>query len=117
MNSGPSKTLVHGQFSLCESCNEVKMIRRRFTAKERRASKCLKLVNIDVCGLFNVHAHGIYEYFITFIDNYSRYGYVYQIVRKYKVDTSKKQFGKHVKVLRSDWGGESMSGEFDFFFS
>ena len=32
---------------------------------------------MDVCGPINVQARGDYKYFIRFMDNFSRYGYVY----------------------------------------
>ena len=35
-----------------------------------------------MCGLLNVQARGGYEYFVTFIDDFSRYGYVYSMQRK-----------------------------------
>ena len=73
-----------------------------------------------MCGPFSVHARGGYEYFITFTDNYSRYGYVYLMKKKsealdkfkeFKVE-SEKQLGRHIKSLCSDRGGEYMSIEF-----
>ena len=83
------------------------MIKRFFTAKEIRAKECLELVHIDVCGPFNVHAHGGNEYFIAFTDDYFSYGYVYLMHRKsnaldkfeeFKVE-SEKQLGKYLKAL------------------
>ena len=35
-----------------------------------------------MCGPFNVHAQGWHEYFITFMDDYSRFGYVYLMHKK-----------------------------------
>ena len=35
-----------------------------------------------MCEPFNVQARGGYEYFISFTDDYSRYGYVYLMYRK-----------------------------------
>ena len=40
------------------------------------------LVHIDVCKSFNVHAWEVYEYFITFMDDYSKFEYVYLMHRK-----------------------------------
>ena len=66
-----------------------------------------------------VQGRGGYEYFITFIDDYSRYGYAYLICHKseafekfqeYKAKT-KKQLGFHFKQLLSGRGGEYLSGE------
>ena len=96
------------------------MTKRSFTAKGVRAQECLDLIHSDVCGSFSVHARGGYEYFITFIDDYSRYGYVYLMKKKsealdkfkeFKAE-SEKQLGRHIKSLRSDLGGEYMSIEF-----
>ena len=73
-----------------------------------------------MCGPFSVHARGGYEYFITFANEYSRYGYLYLMkkkfealdkFKKFKVE-SEKQLGRHIKSLRFNQGGEYMSIEF-----
>ena len=46
--------------------------------KRTRAKECLELVHTDMYGTFNVHAWGGYGYFITFSDDYSRFGYVHK---------------------------------------
>ena len=71
----------------------------------------------------NVKARGGYEYFVTFIDDYSRYGYVY--LMQHKSDTFEKfkeyraevenQLGKTIKCLRSDRGGEYLDNDFEEF--
>ena len=66
-------------------------------------------------------ARGGYEYFITFTDDLSRYGYVYLMKHKSEAFEKFKEFqsevqnqlGKKIKFLRSDRGGEYMSHEFD----
>ena len=67
------------------------MTKRPLTSKRHEANNLLELVHSDVCGLFKVHAREGYEYFITFIDNYSRYGYACLI--HYKFETLK-NFGE-----------------------
>ena len=62
---------------VCESCLEEKMIMRPFKAKGYRAKEVLDLVHTDLCGHMSTSARGGYEYFIIFIDDYSRYGYIY----------------------------------------
>nr|GEZ89229.1 retrovirus-related Pol polyprotein from transposon TNT 1-94 [Tanacetum cinerariifolium] len=60
------------------------------------------------------------SYFITFTDDFSRYGYVYLLKHKHEVFETFKvfqkevenQLGKTIKSLRSDRGGEYMSQEF-----
>ena len=46
--------------------------------KRTRAKECLELVHTNMYGTFNVHAWGGYGYFITFSDDYSRFGYVHK---------------------------------------
>ena len=68
-------------------------------------------------------ARGGFYYFITFTDDFSRYGYVYLLKNKsdsfekfkeYKAEVEK-QTGESIKVLRSDRGGEYLSLEFKGF--
>lgn len=77
MNSAESTPLP-----TCELCLEGKMTKRSIPSKGHRVNDLLELVHIDICGLFNVQARRGYEYFVTFIYNLSRYGYVYLIHRK-----------------------------------
>ncbi|TYJ96374.1 gag/pol protein [Cucumis melo var. makuwa] len=58
------------------------MTKRSFTGKGLRAKTPLELVHSDLCGPMNVKARGGYEYFISFIDDYSRYDHVYLIQNK-----------------------------------
>ncbi|KAH9735169.1 hypothetical protein KPL71_017652 [Citrus sinensis] len=86
------------------------MTKRPFSAKGVHATVPLELVHTDVCGPINVQARGGYEYFITFTDDYSRYGYVYLMRHKsealekfkeYRAETEK-QLDKNITKLRSD---------------
>ncbi|KAA0031823.1 retrovirus-related pol polyprotein from transposon tnt 1-94 [Cucumis melo var. makuwa] len=58
------------------------MTQRSFTGKDLRAKAPLKLVHSNLCGPLNVKARGGYKYFISFSDDYSRYGHVYLIQNK-----------------------------------
>ena len=76
-----------------------------------------------MCGPFNIQARGGYEYFVTFTDDHSCFGHVY--LMRHKSETFdkfkeykalvEKQLGKVIKTLRSDRGGEYLSGEFEDF--
>ena len=79
----------------------------------------LELVHTDVCGSMSTQAKGGYEYFITFTDDYSRYGYVYLMKRKSKAFEKFKEFRAEVKnqlgkrkAIRFDHGGEYLLGDF-----
>ena len=85
VKSGTLNSLEFEPIPICdESCLEGKMTKRPFKAKGYRATKPLELVHSDVCGPMCVQARGGYEYFVTFIDDYSRYGFVYLMRQKSK---------------------------------
>ena len=112
-----------GSLPTCESCLEGKMTKRPFSAKGNRATQCLELVHTDVCGPMNIQARGGYEYFVTFTDDFSRFGYVYLMRRKSETFEKfkeyqamvERQIEKLIKTLQPDRGGEYLLGEFDDF--
>ena len=111
---------VYETYPTCEPCLKGKMTKAPFTGTGVRANELLELVHTDVCGPMSTNAKGGYSYFITFTDDFSRYGYVY--LMKYKSESFEKfkeyrsevekQIGKSIKTLRSDRGGEYLSTEF-----
>jgi hypothetical protein len=53
------------------------MTKASFTKKGERSNDLLGLVHSDVCGSMSISARDGSRYFVTFIDDFSRYGYVY----------------------------------------
>ncbi|CAL2278472.1 unnamed protein product [Prunus armeniaca] len=49
-----------------------------------RSEKLLEIIHTDICGPFPVDTHDGFRYFITFTDDFSRYGYMYLIIEKSK---------------------------------
>ena len=105
----------------CETCVETKMARASFKSVER-STESLDLIHSDVCDMKSIQTRGGKKYFITFIDDCTRYCYVYLLRSKdeaieafmqYKNEVEN-QLNKKIKVLRSDRGGkyESPFGEF-----
>ena len=84
MKSGILNSLAFEPIPMCDSCFEGKMTKRPFKAKGYRAAKPLELVHTVVYGPMRVQARGGYEYFVTFTDDYSRYGFVYLMRQKSK---------------------------------
>ena len=101
-------------FDTCESCLLGKMTKLPFKGNGERANGLLDLIHTDVCGPMSMHARGGFVYFITFIDEYSRYGYLYLMSYKFEAferfkelrNEVEKQLGRSIKSLRSDQGGE-----------
>ena len=82
MKDGLLEPLYFNELTVYESCLEGKMTKRPFNAKGNRAKDLLELVHSDVCGPMSVQARGGYEYFITFTNDHSRFGYVYLMKQK-----------------------------------
>ncbi|GKB11656.1 retrotransposon protein, putative, ty1-copia subclass [Tanacetum coccineum] len=85
-----------------------------------KATNLLGIIHTDVYGpLRHVSRQGA-SYFITFTDDYSRYGHVYLLKHKHEVFETFKvfknevenQFGKTINALRLDRGGEYINQEF-----
>nr|GEU40145.1 hypothetical protein [Tanacetum cinerariifolium] len=117
---GLLKSTDDESFDQYVSCLSSKMTRKSFPHRLERASDVLGLIHIDVFGpLRHVLRQGA-SYFITFTDDYSRYGYIYLLKHKHKVFETFKvfknevenQLEKIIKALRSDRGGEYISQEF-----
>lgn len=88
-----------------------------------RASACFEIIHSDVWGMSHVLSHAQYRYFVTFIDDYSRFTWVYFLRSKADVFSTfktfvayvKTQFSTCIKILRSDSRGEYMSHAFQSF--
>jgi hypothetical protein len=96
------------------------MTKLPFSKKGERTSDLLALIHTDVCGPMSTCTRNGDRYFITFIDDYSRYDYVYlmrhksESFEKFKEFKTKveNQLNKSIKTLRSDRRGEYLSYEF-----
>ncbi|KAL0313423.1 UNVERIFIED_CONTAM: hypothetical protein Sradi_5741600 [Sesamum radiatum] len=104
----------------CESCLKGKMTKKSFVGQSAIAKGLLDLVHTDVCGPLSIPARGGFSYFITFTDDHSWYGYVYLMrykseafgrFKEYRFEVEN-QTNRKIKALRSDRGGEYLSGEF-----
>ena len=98
-----------------------KQHRQPFPKKSQsRSSQPLELIHSDVCGPMSVNSVGGSRYFVTFIDDYSRFTTVYfmkhesEALEKFKefVELVENLFEKRFKSLRSDNESEYESREF-----
>ena len=109
------------EIGFCEPCTEAKIHRLSFNQHtSMRAQGPLELVHSDVCGKVGEKSLSGGEYFVTFIDDYSRYVWIYILKRKCEVfpcfqkwkASVERMTGHKVKTLRSDNGGEYTSTDF-----
>lgn len=109
---------------MCEECLESKLPMNSFNKQVPvRAKHKMEVIYSDLCGPMQTDSICGNRYFATFIDGFSRKVRIYLIRRKSGVfDIFKKfkalvekQTGLCIKVLRTDGGGEYVSGKFQSF--
>nr|GEX95081.1 hypothetical protein [Tanacetum cinerariifolium] len=105
--------------AICHQYGEVDG-KKTYSHQVERATDLLRLIHTDVCGPFKIMSRQVAYYFITFTDDFSRYGYVYLLKHKHEVfETFKvfqkeveKQLEKSIKSQRFDRGCEYTSQDF-----
>ena len=111
---------------VCEGCVLGKHHREMFErGKAWRAKEPLQLIHSDICGPLEVPSLSRTVYFLTFIDDFSRKSWVYFLKNKSEVfsifqifkSLVENEFGKKIKTLRSNNGGEFVKNEFESFLS
>ncbi|KAK2976358.1 hypothetical protein RJ640_014189 [Escallonia rubra] len=106
----------------CEACLAGKACMKPF-GKAVRVTQPLELVHSDIYGPMSVKARHGASYFLTLIDDYTRYGYVYLISHCYEALEYFKRFvaevenqkEKSLKTLRNDQGREYLLDHFKKF--
>ena len=107
---------------ICDSCCAGKLHKLPFPSIDNKHTRpVFDLVHTDVCGKIGTTSLGGGEYFVTFIDDKSRYCWISIIKRKSEVFTKFKEFkvlvenqyNCKIKRMRSDNGGEYCSNEFE----
>ncbi len=109
----------------CEECIRAKMTKTPINkiANENKNNDSLSLIHSDICGPFNPPTRNGMKYFISFIDDASRWSVVVLMKSKEEVFTAFKNYKmfvekfleKKIKCLRSDNGKEYLSKEFSTF--
>lgn len=100
--------------SVCSECVKGKQTKSSFKSKEFLSSRPLELVHTDLCGPTKTQSLNGEEYFMLFVDDYTRM--VWVTFLKYNSDAFErfkifrkmveKEFDLKLKCLRSDKGGE-----------
>ena len=105
----------------CEPCVKGKHHHQKFpTEGGKRAKDKLELVHTDVCGKVESKSLSGCEYFLSFIDDMSRYSWCYPLKKKSDVYQKfiewktmvERSSDRSLKKIRSDNGGEYTSEQF-----
>jgi hypothetical protein len=98
----------------CVDCIKGKYANQVKKGEAKRSARVLKIIHTDICGPFPVKSVDDFNSFITFTDDFSRYGYIYLIkerseaLDKFKIFKSEveNQHNIKIKLVRSNRGGE-----------
>jgi len=112
----------HDDNDKCEVCIQAKMTKKLFPKVERN-SQLLEVVQSNICEINDMLTKHGKRFFISFIDDYSCFTYVYLLRTKDETFEKFKEFKKmvenqkemRIKVLRIDKGDEYFSREFSIF--
>nr|GEU33623.1 hypothetical protein [Tanacetum cinerariifolium] len=83
----------------CKSCISKKMAQKPFPHQMERAKDLSGLIHTDVCGPFRIVSREGANYFITFTDDFSRYGFVYLMKLKHEVFETFKGYALETAAL------------------
>ena len=108
---------------VCSACQFGKQSRLPFARHVRESTRPLQLIHSDVWGPAQTTSMGGSSYYVTFIDDFSRYTWLYFLKHKDEVlpvfknfkRLVEKEFDAYITCLRSDNGGEYVSNAFDDF--
>ena len=111
VNDGVHSTLDFADFETRVNCIKGKQTNKSKKGA-KRSTNLLEIIHTNICCP-DIDDNSP-KYFITFIDDYSRYMYLYLLRSKdealdaFKVFKAEveNQCGKHIKIVRSDRGGE-----------
>ncbi|KAI0511944.1 hypothetical protein KFK09_012578 [Dendrobium nobile] len=108
----------------CNACNVAKSRRLPFTSSNTTTSHCFDLVHSDIWGPSPATSTQGYKYYVAFIDDHSKFSWVFPLIHKSDAFTTfisfhkmiNTQFNKSIKIFRSDGGGEFINGKFQQLF-
>lgn len=108
------KHLPQRSTKVCITCPLAKFTKLPFSLSNSHADKIFDLVHVDIWGPYKVCTKGKFRYFLTIVDDKSRYTWVYLLQYKSEALTTLQTFMSYVqthfrnsvKTLRSDNGLE-----------
>ncbi|KAL7287159.1 hypothetical protein TKK_0018593 [Trichogramma kaykai] len=105
----------------CSTCVAAKMTREPFQSRSPYVKKPLEVIHTDVCGPMRTTSKGGARWFVTFIDEHTRFCYVYPMKEKSQVvekfiefkNLVENQTGHFIKELQSDGGKDYDNNRLD----
>jgi histone deacetylase 1/2 len=108
------KTSPSDQFTFCEACQFGKLHLLPFKSSSSHAKEPLDLIHTDVWGPAPILSQSNFKYYVHFIDDFSRFTWIFPLKQKSETvhafnqfkNLVEKQFNKKIKVIQCDGGGE-----------
>ena len=99
--------------SVCDSCQRAKSRQLPYPVSNKISSSPLELIYSDVWGPAPTSV-GRHNYYVSFIDDYSKFTWIYLLRHKYEVfkvfqdfqQLVERKFSRKILCIQSDWGGE-----------
>jgi histone deacetylase 1/2 len=102
--------------SICDACQKEKSHQLPYPKSTFVSSSPLELVFSDVWGLAPTSV-GRHDYYVRFIDDYSKFTWIYLLRHKSEVfrcfhdfqNMVERRFNRKIRAVQTDWGGEYQS--------
>jgi hypothetical protein len=104
---------VSNKHSVCNACQHAKSHELPFSISNHKSQFSLELVYSDVWGPVSTSTGG-YKYYVSFVDDYSKFTWIYllkfksqvfQLVQEFK-KFFERFFSRKIITMQTDWGGE-----------
>ena len=110
-------SLINEKKLFCDACQYGKSHLLPFSISDSHAEKPLDLIHSDIWGPSPIASSSGFRYYIHFVDDYSRYTWLYPLKNKSDAlqtfilfkNLVENLFDKKIKSLQSDMGGEYLS--------
>jgi hypothetical protein len=118
----PVSNFDFNKSSACVSCQLGKSKKQPFSASTRVSLQPLELIHTDI-WTSPVQSISGYKYHVIFVDDYSRFTWIYPLHNKSEMFANfvkfkllvENQFSSKIKQIQSDGGGEYVSNQFQTF--
>jgi len=98
----------------CDVCHFAKQKRLSFPISKYKSKKCFELIHVDVWGPYSIPSIHVHKYFLTIVDDYLRYTWIFLLKQKFEVLKTlenfvvfvQTQFKTTIKIIIIDNGTE-----------
>ena len=102
---------------VCDACCSSKSHKQPFNICVHKSTRPFELIYSDIWGPAPVTSHFGFQYYVIFVDDFSKYTWLFPLKNKTDVlntftefhKKAERQFSQKICTFQSDWGGEFQS--------